>query len=92
MIRDQEVTLTTTEPHTRLRIQTITPDYGLLRCVPISQASTRSSGLTPLYDRGDFGEEDRIPSNKPKGEEKYVDLQPDGNSFDLMSGLIKKKT
>ena len=23
--------------------------------------------------------------------ESFVDLQPDGNSFDLMSGLIKRK-
>jgi hypothetical protein len=22
---------------------------------------------------------------------EYVDLQPDGNSFDMMSGLIKRK-
>ncbi|TFY71787.1 hypothetical protein EVG20_g1215 [Dentipellis fragilis] len=26
------------------------------------------------------------------GEEGYIDLQPDGNSFDLMAGLIKSKT
>ncbi len=27
-----------------------------------------------------------------KKDEGFVDLQPDGNSFDLMSGLIKRKT
>ncbi|TFK75623.1 class II aaRS and biotin synthetase [Pluteus cervinus] len=27
-----------------------------------------------------------------RGEEEFIDLQPDGNSFDLMSGLIKLKT
>lgn len=26
-----------------------------------------------------------------KSGQEYVDLQPDGNSFDLMSGLIKRK-
>lgn len=25
-------------------------------------------------------------------EQGYIDLQPDGNSFDLMAGLIKSKT
>ena len=90
--RDQEVTLTTTEPHTRLRVKGITPDYGLLRCLPISDRTTSAtSGLTSLYDRGDFDEDDRILTSKRKQDE-YVDLQPDGNSFDLMSGLIKRKT
>ncbi|TFY82864.1 hypothetical protein EWM64_g1146 [Hericium alpestre] len=27
-----------------------------------------------------------------RGDEGYIDLQPDGNSFDLMAGLIKAKT
>ena len=26
------------------------------------------------------------------GDGSYIDLQPDGNSFDLMAGLIKAKT
>jgi biotin--protein ligase len=26
------------------------------------------------------------------GEKEYVDLQPDGNSFDIMAGMIKAKT
>ena len=77
---DQEVTLTTVTPHQRLRIHSITPDHGLLRCKPI----TEKKGLTPLYTRGDFGD--------PPVKEDWVDLQPDGNSFDLMSGLIKRKT
>jgi biotin--protein ligase len=96
----QEVTLTTTDPHTRLRIQSITPDHGLLRCIPLDPPtggrSKSSSGLTPLYDRGDFGGEDRVSSYAGNGggsgkAVEYVDLQPDGNSFDLMSGLIKRK-
>ncbi|OCF44972.1 biotin-[acetyl-CoA-carboxylase] ligase [Kwoniella heveanensis CBS 569] len=96
----QEVTLTTTEPHTRLRILSITPDHGLLRCIPLSQPSTKpSSGLTPLYNRSvDGGEDDRISpgaarqgSGATGGKSDFVDLQPDGNSFDLMAGLIKRK-
>jgi biotin--protein ligase len=96
--RGQEVTLTTTEPHTRLRVQSITPDHGLLRCVALSSQSAGSgSGLTPLYDRGDFGGDDRVNVSYGMGagagraKVEYVDLQPDGNSFDMMSGLIKRK-
>ena len=87
--RNQEVTLTTTEPHTRLRILSITPDHGLLRCAPLSA----SNGSTPLYDKGDYGDDDRISIMRTKKkDEGFVDLQPDGNTFDLMSGLIKRKT
>ena len=75
--RNQEVTLTTTTPHQKVVIEGITKDHGLLRCRVVRE----SKGLTRLYDRGDFGEK-----------EEYVDLQPDGNSFDLMAGLIKRKT
>jgi biotin--protein ligase len=74
--REQEVTLTTTTPHQKVVIHGITRDHGLLRCKVVKE----SKGLTPLYTRGDFGETD-----------EFVDLQPDGNSFDLMSGLIKRK-
>lgn len=100
----QDVLLTTTEPHTRVRILSITPDHGLLRCIPISDKPKTSTGLTPLYNRDvDAGEDDRgswSPSvSRPGGaaraqthnQSPFVDLQPDGNSFDLMSGLIKRK-
>jgi biotin--protein ligase len=30
-------------------------------------------------------------SSRKGGDEEYIDLQPDGNSFDLMAGLIKAK-
>lgn len=90
MLSNQEVTLTTTEPHTRLRILGITPDHGLLRCLPLDKGPAKGpAGLTPLYSRGDFGDDDRVSSGRGKTE--FVDLQPDGNSFDLMSGLIKRK-
>ncbi|WVQ79125.1 biotin-[acetyl-CoA-carboxylase] ligase [Cryptococcus sp. DSM 104549] len=97
----QEVTLTTTEPHTRVRILSITPDHGLLRCLPISDKPKPTSGLTPLYDRNvDAGEDDRgswsanrtaAAAGRAQAASPFVDLQPDGNSFDLMSGLIKRK-
>jgi biotin--protein ligase len=78
------------EPHQKLRIHSITSDYGLLRCRPVASSSTvpSSRGLTPLYSRGDFGGDDRSATAK---KEEWVDLQPDGNSFDLMSGLIRRK-
>ena len=63
---DQEVTLTTTTPHTPVRIVGITPEHGLLRTTPVSWSG--------VYQQG------------------FIDLQPDGNSFDMMAGLIKTKT
>ncbi|WWC87886.1 biotin-[acetyl-CoA-carboxylase] ligase [Kwoniella dendrophila CBS 6074] len=95
----QEVTLTTTEPHTPLRILSITPDHGLLRCIPIKSKSAAgtSNGLTPLYNRNVDNSEDRYnpssssSSSSNSSKTEFVDLQPDGNSFDLMSGLIKRK-
>ncbi|KAL1406391.1 biotin holocarboxylase synthetase [Vanrija albida] len=90
----QEVTLTTVTPHQRLRIQSITPDHGLLRCVPLDGGRATTSGLSPLYDRDtDGGYDDRTSKgwSSASSATQYVDLQPDGNSFDLMSGMIKKK-
>ncbi|KIO11194.1 hypothetical protein M404DRAFT_836334 [Pisolithus tinctorius Marx 270] len=63
---NQIVTLTTTTPHTTVRIEGITTDYGLLRTVPLS-------------------------GGRASGSSHYIDLQPDGNSFDMMKGLIKVK-
>ncbi|KAF8153045.1 hypothetical protein B0H34DRAFT_800303 [Crassisporium funariophilum] len=69
---DQLVTLTTTTPHTMVRITGITPDHGLLRTVPERRGMGRSRGGA--------------------SEGEYIDLQPDGNSFDLMANLIKSKS
>jgi len=71
---DQQVLLTTTNPHTTVRIVGITTDHGLLRTVP-----ERRSIFDPR-------------TGWRSGEPEYIDLQPDGNSFDLMAGLIKTKT
>ena len=92
-VSNQEVTLTTVEPHQRLRIHSITSDHGLLRCVPLDNKPKASNGLTPLYSRGDYGDDDRVlTKSSGKKDDEWVDLQPDGNSFDLMAGLIKRKT
>jgi len=81
--------LTTVQPPVPVRIVGITPDYGLLRTVaekPLSQSGGVGSvglGLPLSYARYVY----------PGGEkQEYIDLQPDGNSFDLMAGLIKAKT
>jgi len=65
---DQVVTLTTVDPHIRVRIVGITSDHGFLRTMP----------------------ED--PGHRSHRGEPFIDLQPDGNSFDIMAGLIKLKT
>lgn len=67
------MTLTTTNPHIKVRIVGITADHGLLRTLPERGSVFDSS--RGLYSPGAF-----------------IDLQPDGNSFDLMAGLIKSKT
>lgn len=97
---DQKVTLTSVTPHQALVIKTITLDYGLLRCIPDRSADSalpRSS----MYDGGSedrsFGFRHSLSAGMRSlgidraQSESYVDLQPDGNSFDLMSGLIKRK-
>ncbi|KAJ1301009.1 hypothetical protein OPQ81_003432 [Rhizoctonia solani] len=60
---DEQVTLMTTNPPTKVRICGISPDTGFLRTIP---------------EQG--------------GDMKPIDLQPDGNSFDMMAGLIKTKS
>lgn len=70
---DQEVTITTTDPPTRVRIAGLSPDYGLLRTVPVDKASAPQSSNPFARDAG------------------YIDLQPDGNSFNMFAGLIRLK-
>lgn len=67
----------------------------LISCIDSDQAVTITSvnphrpvrivGITE-----DFGLLRTVPERRNRGEE-YIDLQPDGNSFDLMSGLIMSK-
>ena len=67
----------------------------LISCVHSDQAVTITS-VTPhrpvriVRITEDFGLLRTVPERRNRGEE-YIDLQPDGNSFDLMSGLIMSK-
>lgn len=45
--------------------------------------TVRIMGITP--DHG-------LLRTEPLSGGQYIDLQPDGNSFDMMKGLIKTKT
>jgi biotin--protein ligase len=49
----------------------------------------RITGITP-----DHGLLRTMPERTgwSMGDEKFIDLQPDGNSFDMMAGLIKSKS
>ena len=46
----------------------------------------RIVGITP-----DHGLLRTLPEPGRDGSMEYIDLQPDGNSFDLLTGLIKTK-
>lgn len=70
--RDQRVTLETSSQP--VRIVGITPDHGLLRTVPIN------------VDR--MGNEVFGGGASMAGQPQYIDLQPDGNRFDLMKGML----
>ncbi|GAA6026337.1 hypothetical protein JCM8202_001945 [Rhodotorula sphaerocarpa] len=61
----------------RVRIVGITPDHGLLRTVPLEL------GLKG----GDF-----FGASPPRARAAYVDLQPDGNRFDILQGLISARS
>ncbi|KAL1693714.1 hypothetical protein GGG16DRAFT_48732 [Schizophyllum commune] len=73
---DQLVTITTVDPPLRARIVGIT-EHGLLRAMP-----ERGGGIAGRYDAG---------SARGGSDGQFIDLQPDGNSFDIMSGMIKAK-
>lgn len=86
---DQLVHLLTTNPPTPVRITTITLDHGLLRTTPVR---TNRDAYGGEYDgfrtrMGAMGLSDK----KTEQQEQYIDLQPDGNSFDIMAGMIRAK-
>ncbi|BGP24228.1 biotin-[acetyl-CoA-carboxylase] ligase [Rhodotorula toruloides] len=60
----------------RVRILGITPDHGLLRTVPLN----------------DHGYEDYLQSTTASSLQRFIDLQPDGNRFDILKGLIYAKS
>ncbi|GAA5855700.1 hypothetical protein JCM9279_003307 [Rhodotorula babjevae] len=76
---DQVVTLDSTPPQ-RVRIVGLTPDHGLLRTTPV--AVDRSGCELFLGASGGAG----------GGAQQFVDLQPDGNRFDILKGLIYART
>jgi len=73
VVSNEIVEVTTVTPPQRVKIVGITPDFGLLRTLPINQ-----------YGSGPYG---GFSQSSP-----FIDLQPDGNSFDIMAGLIKSKS
>jgi len=79
---DQAVTLTTVTPPLALTIKTLELDSGLLRCVRTDQED--SAWGSSYYGESMGGAGGSLSQG-------YVDLQPDGNSFDLMTGMIKQK-
>ena len=81
MIRNEIVEVTTVTPPQRVKIVGITPDYGLLRTLPVGR-----SGSGGYSGRG-YGGYGGSAQSSP-----FIDLQPDGNSFDIMAGLIKSKS
>ena len=81
MIRNEIVEVTTVTPPQRVKIVGITPDYGLLRTLPVGQSGSGGYGVRRYGGYG--GSAQSSP---------FIDLQPDGNSFDIMAGLIKSKS
>lgn len=58
------------------RIVGVTSDYGLLRTVPLG-AAVRAADAAAWSDAA-------VPG--------AVDVQPDGNSYDMLAGLVRRKT
>ncbi|KIK59504.1 hypothetical protein GYMLUDRAFT_44476 [Collybiopsis luxurians FD-317 M1] len=81
---DQLVKLTTVNPPMMVRICGITLDHGLLRTLP--EPGYGAGAGAGRYEYGAYG----YGNNRANGG-GFIDLQPDGNSFDLMAGLIKVK-
>lgn len=80
-LSNEIVEVTTVTPPQRVRIVGITPDYGLLRTLPVGRSDSGGDGGWGYGGYGGFHQ-----SNP------FIDLQPDGNSFDIMAGLIKSKS
>ncbi|KDN37679.1 class II aaRS and biotin synthetase [Tilletiaria anomala UBC 951] len=74
---DQEATLMDTDPPTHARIVGISSDFGMLRAVPVEHQITSAD-----YDAWSKSATTTSP---------FIDLQPDGNSFDMLQNLIRRK-
>jgi biotin--protein ligase len=80
---DQDTLLQDTEPPTRARIVGITSDFGLLRCVPLPGDGQSVHHVPDSHDPRAWA------SSMTPG--SWIDLQPDGNSFDMLQNLIRRK-
>ncbi|CDZ96867.1 Biotin holocarboxylase synthetase/biotin-protein ligase [Phaffia rhodozyma] len=80
---DQLVHLQSTNPPTAVRIETITLDYGLLRTRPVRKVDY--GGEYDAFDRLSLAKKKKAP------EPEFIDLQPDGNSFDMLANMIRTK-
>jgi len=80
-LSNEIVEVTTVTPPQRVKIVGITPDYGLLRTLPVGRSDPDS------YGGWGHGGHDGFHQSST-----FIDLQPDGNSFDIMAGLIKSKS
>ncbi|KAK0534277.1 biotin holocarboxylase synthetase [Tilletia horrida] len=79
---DQMAHLADADPPTPVRIVGISSDYGFLRAVHASSSLTTASA-------GAWG-----PAGAGAGMgagASWIDLQPDGNSFDMLHNLIRRK-
>ncbi|KAL9939054.1 hypothetical protein V8E36_001867 [Tilletia maclaganii] len=86
---DQLATLTDTDPPTPIRIVGISSDYGFLRATPASSTLTSASQGAWGEGGGSGGGGSGRFSRTADGQ--WIDLQPDGNSFDMLQNLIKRK-
>lgn len=96
---DQVTTLTTVDPHVQVRIVGISPDSGTLRAVPVGEpggAGGAYGGLTSQdaqsWSSTAGGHSSSFMRSGASSPAPWWELQPDGNSFDMLSNLIKTKT
>lgn len=72
---------------TNLSLITVTSDQLVTLETVIPSIKVRIVGITP-----DHGLLRTLPEgSRGAAEQDFIDLQPDGNSFDMMAGLIKTK-
>ena len=92
--RDEIMTIASTSQ--RVRIIGITPDHGLLRTLPLPSllpnlanmnTQAMASSMASLSERFRAGASVGGGSKAPE----FIDLQPDGNGFDMLKGMIVQR-
>lgn len=85
------MTLEDSIPPTPVKIVGIATDHGTLRAVPLSSSINSSS-------EGAWGKAGSAAASssgwsryQSHGQDEFIDLQPDGNSFDMLKNLIRSK-